>query len=154
MKRDRNARDALIGSGLRLFVVFQRSLYWVVESRFANTRQVRETPSEADGVIRFTDLAIVSGGNTVSFYPNLLGKYELNEINTFVPGADSQVSPKASLERLGQEAASFYRLELELPSAPAKPEKLRIDVMEVPGRKTKDLFVHFPKRLAACLPGN
>lgn len=151
---DRNVRDALIRAGLRLFVVFQRSLYWVVESRFANARQVRDTPSEKDGVIRFTDLASFSGGNTVSFFPNLLGKYELNEINAFVPGGDSRVSPKISLERLGQEIASFYQLELELPSALAKPAKLRIEVAEVPGKKKKDLFVHFPKQLAACSQGN
>ncbi len=150
---DGKVRDALTRAGVRLFVVFQRGVAWEIERQFGSLRVARDVFG-IDGMIRFRELALSTGGNTFSLYPNAHGKYEFDEINVFVPGADSRFPPKVSLERLWRQAVTFYRVELELPARIPKPKKWRLDVVEASGKTKKDVLAHFPKQLAACALGN
>ncbi len=157
-KSDGYARDVLIQSGVRFFAVFLPAMLSEAGPRVGGRRissptGMRIAPPDADGIARFRELALQSGGNTFTLLPNIFDRYNLKQINAFVPGADSRFPPEVSLERLWRQALTFYQLELSLPGAIYKQETWKLEVLDQQGKKRKDVEGFYPRRLMPCATG-
>jgi hypothetical protein len=141
--RPEEVRKRLLAAGIRFFAFL-----------IGNTlpRSQTRTTVENDAVPHVERFTKSTGGNGIGIWPGgSLAAYPAGgqSVPYFVSAADRQAFLEA-IQRMYQQMAVFYRVEVQLPLPVDKERNWQLEVVDEKGKRSRDTYLIYPRRLLPC----
>jgi Mg-chelatase subunit ChlD len=142
--RPEEVRKRLLAAGIRFFAFLIGDTL---------PRSQTRTTVENDAVPHVERFTKSTGGNVIEIWPlEPLAEYPAagaQSLPYFANAADRQAFLQA-IQRMYQQMAVFYRVEVQLPLPVDKERNWQLEVVDERGKRSRDTYLIYPRRLLPC----